>query len=271
VKIRYASKTDQGVTRDHNEDFFLNHERFALFMVADGMGGHQCGDVASKLALNSIVSYFETCAQKNGAFSERAFHHAVDFSNRSVFHYKKRHPEIKEMGTTLVLFVPSKLVTLVAGESKTIPGAMAFNVGDSRQYCFRDGKMTQITKDHSTEKEALPEFMQNMNQGKFSSVLSRAIGPKAQVFADAYDIECRKNDLFLLCSDGLYSMVSDTAISEILEKNQTLSEKCALLIDAANKAGGQDNITATLISIENADDTATLETIADDCSSVKVF
>ncbi len=255
MKIRYASKTDQGVTRDHNEDFFLNHERFGLFMVADGMGGYQGGDVASRLALNSIVSYFETCAQKKGTFSERAFHHAVDFSNRSVFNYKKKHAEIKEMGTTFVAFVPSC--------SKNGGGGMAFNIGDSRLYRFRDGKMTQITKDHSAEQEALPEFMQNMNQGKFSSILSRAMGIQAQVAADPYDLECKKNDLLLLCSDGLHSMIQDDAISNILAKNQTLSEKCAALVDAANQAGGQDNVTVTLIGIENADDPATLEILAD--------
>jgi protein phosphatase len=251
MKIRYASKTDKGITRDHNEDCFLNHTRYALFLLADGMGGYQYGDVASKLTLDAIVSYLETCAQKTDAFSERAFHHAIDFSNRTVFNHKKKNTEIKQMGSTLVAFVPSN------------QGAMAFNVGDSRLYCFKNGQITQITKDHSSEQETLPEFMQNVNQGKFSSILSRAIGPKAQVFADAYDVECKKNDLFLLCSDGLHSMVSDAAISEILGKDTPLSEKCTLLIDAANKAGGQDNITVTLIGIENADKLSALEIIAE--------
>jgi protein phosphatase len=251
MKIRYSSKTDKGITRDHNEDFFINHKHYALFLVADGMGGYQYGDVASKLTLDSIISYLETCAHKTGAFSERAFHHAIDFSNRSVFNHKKKNTEIKQMGSTFVAFVPSN------------QGAMAFNIGDSRLYCFRNSQITQITKDHSSEQETLPEFMQNVNQGKFSSILSRAIGPKAQVFADTYDVECKKNDIFLLCSDGLHSMVPDAAISEILRKDKTLSEKCTLLIEAANHAGGQDNITATLIGIENADKPSALEMIAD--------
>ncbi|MBN2143668.1 MAG: serine/threonine-protein phosphatase [Candidatus Aureabacteria bacterium] len=247
MKILYYSMSDKGQVREHNEDSYLNNELFSVFMVADGMGGYQCGDVASRIALESVISYLETCCKKDGTFTERAFKYAIEYSNRRVFNYKKKNPQIKEMGTTLVGFVPSE------------NGGVIFNVGDSRLYHYKNNELIQITKDHSAEQEVLPDFMQNMNEGKYSGVITQALGIHEMVKYDTYKIQYAEGDLLLLCTDGLHSMISPDAIRTILDGKEDIQKKTAFLVDAANQAGGKDNITVTLIEILSTADPYTIE------------
>lgn len=235
MNIEYFSITDKGATREHNEDFYLNNLKYNIFMVADGMGGYQQGDVASKLALNSIISYLDTCTNGDGIFSKRTFNFAIDYANSCINNYKKKTPNIKNMGSTFISFVLKE------------NGGASFNIGDSRIYRLRGEKLEQITKDHSAEKEVLPEFMQNANEGKYSSIITKAIGANDYVVADFSEVSCELNDIFLICSDGLYSMIKDPEIKEILSKNVSLKEICENLINTANNNGGEDNITATCI------------------------
>lgn len=249
MKISYCSLTDKGVTRDHNEDYFLNSPKYSLFMLADGMGGYQSGDFASRYSLESILHYLETSTPANGIFSDRAFKFAVEFANTRINTYKKKNPEISNMGTTFI--------ALAFGQDKT----MLYNIGDSRLYRLRKGTFTQISKDHSAEKELLPEFMQNAKDGKFSSVITRALGATEKVECDATPFEHQLDDYYLLCSDGLYSMVPDIALKQILEKPVSLKARVQLFIDEANRLGGEDNITATVVHIQSMDNPSVIESI----------
>lgn len=247
MKISYCSLTDKGATREHNEDFFLNSQKYSLFMLADGMGGYQSGDFASRYSLESVLHYLETSTPSTCLFSDRAFKFAVEFANTRINTYKKKNPEISNMGTTFI--------ALAFGENKT----MLYNIGDSRLYRLRKGTLTQISKDHSAEKELLPEFMQNTKGGKFSSVITRALGATEQVECDATPFEFELNDFYLLCSDGLYSMVPDIVLQQILEKPLPLKSKVQELIDEANRLGGEDNITATVLHIQSMDNPSVIE------------
>jgi len=242
MKVSYCSKTDAGVTRDHNEDSFLNNDKYSLLMVADGMGGYQAGDIASKTSLSAIIEYLDIGTTKTGKFSLKSYESAISYANEKVFKYKDNAPEIEMMGTTFVAFVHSET------------GGKVFNIGDSRLYIFSNGHLSQITKDHNAQKELLPDFMQDADNGKYASVLSRALGATEKVHADVFDIEYNQDDIFLLCSDGLYSMVSDSDIEKTLIRSGSLKEKCSSLIKQANDNGGEDNITATLIQLDDLTD-----------------
>ncbi|MBN2145390.1 MAG: serine/threonine-protein phosphatase [Candidatus Aureabacteria bacterium] len=240
MKVIYHSLSDKGTTREHNEDAYLNDTMYSLFMVADGMGGYQGGDVASKVTLSCILSYLENATQNKGVFTQRIFREAIAYANRSIYNLRKADASIKAIGTTFVCFIP--------GET----GGFAFNIGDSRLYRFHLGKLTQITRDHSAEQE-IPEFMRNLNGGKYSGLLSRALGTNETVEADVFDVECARGDILLLCTDGLYTMISDADIIKVLGSRDPLKDKTRQLVNKANKAGGKDNITVTLIQIESDD------------------
>lgn len=242
MKICYYSMTDKGISRDHNEDFFINDPKYSIFMVADGMGGYEAGDLASKMALNSIITYLNQSTDGSGEFSERAFIHGVDYANACVFNHKSSNPDIKNMGTTFVSFNPSN------------DGAFAFHIGDSRVYQLRNKELKQITKDHSAEQEVLPDFMQNANEGKYSSVLTRALGTNEKVQTEVTPIDLLNSDVYLICSDGLYSMIEDKDMQSILTKQNSIKEKCQELVDKANENGGEDNITVTLVEILSIED-----------------
>jgi len=250
LRACYFSLTHKGQIRDRNEDAFLNHPGFSLFMVADGMGGHQCGEVASKVALTSILSFLEQSCPGSNEFSENLFRKAVQLANRNVYNLTKVDPNVHSIGTTLVCFIPG------ADEGN------AFHVGDSRVYRFRPGELIQITQDHSAESK-LPSFMQGLGGGKYSSKLSRAVGMGEFVKLEATRFEFKENDILLLCTDGLYSMVSDKKIQKILEGEHSLGEKCQELIDQANDEGGEDNITVTLIQISDLENSTSFLAVKD--------
>ncbi len=252
MKWSYHSLSDRGQKRDHNEDAFYNHEPYSLFLVADGMGGFQCGDMASMVALSGIVSYLKLRCGDQNIFSEKMFREAIAYANQTVFNIKEVNPQIQSMGTTLVCFVPGHTEGFV------------FNIGDSRLYLFRNQELTQITKDHSTEQDALPEFMRGLYQGKFSNSLSRALGTHPSVEADLFSFPYALGDQILLCSDGLYKMLASAQIADILKQKKTVKQKCEELIQKANKAGGVDNVTVTLLQIKTLDQPGKLEFDAPD-------
>jgi protein phosphatase len=251
MKARYYSLTDTGKKRSLNEDAFLNSERFALFMVADGMGGHQYGDVASKMALSSILAFLETRAGDRNTFSRQTLVDAISLANRSIFRMKSVDASIEKMGCTLVCFAP--------GESGA---GLAFHAGDSRLYRFRAETLRAVTRDHSVERN-LPDFMQGLGGGRFSSMLSRALGSNESVEIEITAVDFRKGDIFLLCSDGLYSMLDHDVLSSILKSSGSLRSTCESLVRQANRAGGEDNITLTLVRIDSLEEPERFEMTRD--------
>ncbi|EKD28293.1 MAG: hypothetical protein ACD_79C00352G0005 [uncultured bacterium] len=249
--LSYYSSTDKGKTRDYNEDSFLNDEILSLFMVADGMGGLQAGDIASKFALSCILSYLETNSNETNTFSLNTLKKAINCANKTIFNIKKLDSNIKKTGTTLVAYLPSDKQSL------------ALNIGDSRLYRFRNSMLEQITKDHSAE-EGLPDFMKGLGGGKFQSIISRALGINPNVEADFYNFDNMAGDIILMCSDGLYSMVSNEEITEILSRECSLKVKGEELVKKANKNGGADNITVTLVSVKSTDNPVLIEYLSPD-------
>lgn len=253
IHIYSAGLSNVGKKRAHNEDSFLIDERLGLFVVTDGMGGHEAGEIASELAirtvathLKEIASNFEKYIDDDKTPSEiiqSLLQDAIeDANNQAHCHNIARGSrEGKGMGTTLTgLFIcslhnlPKRKIYL-------------FNVGDSRVYNLIDGHLKQLSTDHSLYQLWLDSGSQGSKPRK--NVIYKAIGPWSTILADQKILDIHYNELFLLCSDGLYDMLSDAKIEDILNKNshQTLKVMSQALVDSANDAGGKDNITVILV------------------------
>jgi protein phosphatase len=237
----YARATDTGRKRRHNEDSFVVAP--PLFAVADGMGGAQAGEVASKLAAAAL----EDSDPETMSGPERITE-LIQEANRRVYERAHTDPSTSGMGTTMT-------VALVEGTRVTIG-----HVGDSRAYRFRNGELEQLTEDHSLVNELLKSGKLSRDEADMHpqrSVITRAVGTDPDVDVDAYVIEAEVGDIFILCSDGLSDMVSDEIILETVEKHPgDLDRVTKALVSAANRGGGEDNITVVAFAIAaEGDDT----------------
>ncbi|MCW3067957.1 MAG: protein serine/threonine phosphatase, partial [Solirubrobacterales bacterium] len=233
VAEQYAV-TDTGRQRRANEDSLL--ARSPLFVVADGMGGAQAGEVASQIAVDSFQQGLEDGSQAEAELAELA-----RAANARIHELSHSNAEQAGMGTTLT--------AVYVGEDEV---AIA-HVGDSRAYCLRDGELLRLTDDHSLVDELL-------RQGRLTpeeavehpqrSVITRALGPEGTVEVDTRSYRARPGDVYLLCSDGLTTMLAEAQIQELLLANPPLRDAGEALIAAANEAGGRDNITVVLIRLE---------------------
>jgi serine/threonine protein phosphatase PrpC len=234
VAEQYAG-TDTGRQRRANEDSLL--ARSPLFVVADGMGGAQAGEVASRIAVECFQPGLPDASQPERALAELA--HAA---NTRIHELSHANAEQAGMGTTLT--------AVYVGEQEV---AIA-HVGDSRAYCLRDGQLQRLTDDHSLVDEL-------MRQGRLTpeeavehpqrSVITRALGPEGMVEVDTRSFRARPGDVYLICSDGLTTMIGEEQIASILLAHVTLRDAGEALIAAANQAGGRDNITVVLIRLED--------------------
>jgi protein phosphatase len=228
--------TDPGRRRRRNEDAYVCEP--PLFAIADGMGGAQAGEVASRLA---------AAALKEGAGSgggERRIVDLIQEANRRVYDRSNTDPNASGMGTTMT-------VALVED------GRVAFgHVGDSRAYLIRDGAMEQITEDHSLVNELLKSGKLSAEEAETHpqrSVITRAVGTDPDVDVDTFTIPAETGDLFLLCSDGLTDMVDEETILNLVERNRTdMDAALRALVKAANRGGGEDNITVVAFEISDA-------------------
>ena len=229
------SGTDTGRQRRANEDALL--ARAPLFVVADGMGGAQAGEVASQLAVES----FRAGLPNGGGDPEHALSALIQEANARIYELSRSNAEQAGMGTTLT--------AIYVGEDDV---ALA-HVGDSRAYCLRDGQLVRLTDDHSLVDELIrqgrltPAEAQDHPQ---RSVITRALGPEPTVEVDTLTHRARAGDVYLICSDGLTTMVPEQEVSEILAGHQVLREAGEALLHAANEAGGRDNITVVLFRLE---------------------
>ncbi len=244
----YAASSDTGRKRRRNEDSYVVAP--PLFAVADGMGGAQAGEIASKLAAAAL----EDTDSGELSGQERVIS-LIQEANRRVYERSNEDPNASGMGTTIT-------VALVEDGGVTIG-----HVGDSRAYRYRDGGIEQITEDHSLVNEL-------MKSGKLSpeeaethpqrSVITRALGTDPDVDVDSFTLETQEGDVFLLCSDGLTTMVDDNEILDVLEKYHTdLDRATKSLVSAANRGGGEDNITVIAFAISDGDEPAHVSSIED--------
>jgi len=234
-----ASLTDTGRRRRHNEDAYVCEP--PLFAVADGMGGAQAGELASSLAADALKD-----SQEPGGSGEERVDELIQQANRRVYERQSQDAAASGMGTTMT-------VALVEDGRVAIG-----HVGDSRAYLIRSGRLEQLTEDHSLVAELVrsgklsPEEAEGHPQ---RSVITRALGTDPDVDVDTFSVETKPGDLFLLCSDGLTSMVDDeTILSEVARNRDDLESAAKALVRAANKGGGEDNVTVVFFEVAGAGD-----------------
>ncbi len=224
-----------GKVRAVNEDaFYLPHIGESFAVVADGMGGHKAGEVASALAVREFVRWLRCAPRPTEASASYAVHEA----NRLIHRTAQRDEDKSNMGTTLV--------ALWLDDDK----AILTNVGDSRAYLLRDGKLLQMSRDHSLVAEMVAEGKISEEEARVHpqrNLVTRAVGTSSLVNPDVTTFDRQPNDLWLLCTDGLTNHVSDEKIGEALAADATLEEKAQALIDMALANGGSDNVTAVLV------------------------
>jgi protein phosphatase len=243
----HAHKTDTGRQRNANEDSYF--ARAPIFAVADGMGGAQAGEVASSIAARAFEQEIDESKSP-----ERQLKEIAQQANAEIHELAEKDSSRAGMGTTLT-------TALVQGDEVSIA-----HVGDSRAYVFRDGELKQLTKDHSLVEELRRQGRltdEEAEEHPQRSIITRALGPEDKVKIDTLSYAARDGDVFLLCSDGLTTMVGEEQIREILADSKSLKSAVSKLIDAANSAGGRDNITAVAFRLEEgepgkADEGATL-------------
>ncbi len=250
--IEFAAVTDIGKIREKNEDNVLISSALGLGVVADGMGGHSAGEVASSIAVSVLA---ETIRKINNSqlpipdsflpkldLSERKMLMAANLANAAIYSTAQSSDIYKMMGTTLTgILLDSDCATAV-------------HVGDSRLYLFRGGKITQITTDHSLAMEHVRRGLLSRDEAdrsKIQNVLTRAMGIKKNIEFDLLRFPVKTGDMILLCSDGLYKGLHEADIAELLTAGKELGivKLCKQLVHAANDKDGQDNISAVLIKI----------------------
>ncbi len=237
LKLHSFGQTDIGRVRQQNEDSFALRPDQNLYLVADGMGGHKGGEIASRLAIEEVIDAIPLHELKKSRFSPEACRHllmeAFRRANNSVLKYGDSHPELAGLGCTLV-------GCLVIGNQ-----AHLCHVGDVRAYFINGEQMSQITSDHS-----LAAMTENTDDSQPKNIITRCIGVSSTNSPEYHQRELRSGDQILLCSDGLWNMVDDNDISLIVRTAQTPEIACDKLISKANEAGGRDNITAAIVKVE---------------------
>jgi PPM family protein phosphatase len=236
VSYSAAALSDLGRKRTSNEDAYGYSVERGVYVVCDGMGGAAAGEVASSLAVDELMRLLAGAAQPASQVGEAE--RAIASANQAIFSRARRNHKLSGMGTTMVL--------LVTEERR----AWFLNVGDSRGYRLRGQHLEQITVDHSHVEEQVRLGRMSQAEAERSplrNVITRALGTQEQVTPDVFELETQPGDLFLLCSDGLTRELSDPLLESLLRLDLPLDQLCARLVSAANKAGGQDNITCLLV------------------------
>jgi len=250
LKLEFVSALDTGRVRRNNEDMVLVDPAHGLCLLADGMGGYNAGEVASDMAVQEVharlLHWFTTCGSEPGADDIRsALVDAAQTANQKVFDAAVGTPEFRGMGTTLV-------AALFLGHSAWIG-----HIGDSRAYLFRDGRLDQISRDHSLLQEQIDAGLITPQQALYSAhknLVTRAVGVEDVVLLETHIHPVMPHDWILLCSDGLSDMLGDDQIAEVLAAHDQINAAADALIDAANEAGGRDNIAVILVAARGGAD-----------------
>lgn len=233
-------KSDVGIKRKFNEDSFgyFENEFYKLYIVADGMGGHNAGEVASDMAVKNVIKFVKENIYK---FQEDILEKAIKEVNSSIYEYSMSDKKLKGMGTTITSCLCYNDMVIVA------------NVGDSSCFGVKDDKIYKLTKDHSLVQQLLDagsisedEAMNHPNK----NIITRAVGTSKDVEVDIFKFKAKEYDRYLLCSDGLTNEVTIDEMNNILEREKNNKLACEYLVEEANKNGGRDNITVMLFGGE---------------------
>lgn len=248
MEVKAFGMSHVGRQRQHNEDAYLVDDSAKLFLVADGMGGHAAGEIASRIAVDSIAEFILQTVEDEGTWPHAYDEHlkrstnrlmaALKLANTRVLDAMRKDARLRGMGTTVV-------ASLVDDDTVSVA-----HVGDSRAYLVRDARLSRITNDHSWVFEQVQAGMLTEAEAEkhpLRNVITRALGGALSVTPEANEIECRAGDVYLLCSDGLTGMVPEDEILRIISEHEDLEAACQSLINLANERGGYDNITAVLL------------------------
>jgi protein phosphatase len=254
ARVRFAGETNIGLKRQHNEDSLFLPEQDRIAIVADGMGGHASGEVASKLAVDTVAEHFRATVEDGeitwpykldfgDRYEANRLINGIKLANLKIYDRAQRDDNCHGMGTTVVAtqFLDDRV--------------LIGHVGDSRVYRYRDGQLVQLTEDHSL----LNDYIKMKKLGpdeahKFphKNVIVRALGMKESVQVDLLADPHRVGDVYLMCSDGLSGMIDDAGLAYVLQGEPDLDLACERMIQTANRNGGVDNITCVLARIEPA-------------------
>ncbi len=249
LTVEVAAKSDVGCVRTNNEDNLGYDSRYGIYVVCDGMGGQAAGEVASKMGVDTMLTYFREAAKTKmfpqigdvvDGVSDRANHlgSAIRLANEAIHEAASKHAAHSGMGSTIV-------AVLVEGGFFSIGHA-----GDSRIYMIRNGEIQQLTRDHSLVMEQVRRGLITMEEAQASemqNIIIRALGPEEKVVPDLDDMMAMPGDTLVLCSDGLTRHVTDDAMLEIVQGTVTLQLMADRLIDAAKEGGGSDNVSCVVM------------------------
>jgi serine/threonine protein phosphatase PrpC len=248
LSVQAAGKSDIGLVRKNNEDNFGYDVRHGIFTVCDGMGGQAAGELASKIAVDTVLTYFRDTRNSTEPVVGRSFEgvseraaalaYAIQLANQAIQDAGSQNPDLRGMGSTIV-------AVCVEGNQFSIA-----HVGDSRIYLIRDGNIQQLTNDHSLVMEQVRRGLMTLEeaeQSKMQNVIVRALGSEESVEPDLADHEFAPGDVLLLCCDGMSRYVQEGKMTDVIGHAETLEQACDDLIQAAKDGKSDDNITCVLI------------------------
>jgi protein phosphatase len=244
VHITAAGRTDVGVIRSGNEDSYLMVPDRGIFVVADGMGGHAAGEVASEMAVRYVARELDSLKGLSDEQVTERMRTAIRTANGAIFQRTLTEHDKRGMGTTVT--------ALTLYETRFLLG----QVGDSRAYLLRDNRLSQLTKDHSYVQEQVDAGYLTPEQARshpYSNVITRCVGANSDVLPDIYAGTVKPRDVFLLASDGLTGMLEDYQLAELLSPDRMPQDEVDTLIAEANRHGGLDNITAIIVRIDSVE------------------
>ncbi|HEU5261870.1 MAG TPA: Stp1/IreP family PP2C-type Ser/Thr phosphatase [Gemmatimonadales bacterium] len=244
MHITCAGRTDVGIIRSGNEDSYLMVPDRGIFVVADGMGGHAAGEVASEMAVRFVARELGSLKGLSDDQVADRMRLAIRAANGAIFQRTLTEHDKRGMGTTVT--------SLVLYETRFLIG----QVGDSRAYLFRERNLIQLTKDHSYVQEQVDAGYLTPEQARshpYSNVITRCVGANSDVVPDIYLGTVKPNDMFLLASDGLTGMLEDQRLAEMLSSSRMPQDQVDELITEANRHGGLDNITAIVVRVDSVD------------------
>lgn len=251
LRVRSHGLSDRGMTRRHNEDCFRLDPAHQLYLVADGMGGHRHGEIASRLAVESICEFVVATTDRDATWPyvpepdlrrhSNVLKMAIRTAHDKVLGAIRKDRRLFGMGTTVVGFI-------LEGDTAAVA-----HVGDSRAYRLRDGRLDLLTEDHTWVAEQVVAGFLSEDQARLhplKNVVTRALGGEKEVVVDVREVEVTGGDLYLLCSDGLTTMLSDEEIYTKTNSRGGVEDICRALVAAANSRGGHDNVTVVALLVE---------------------
>lgn len=248
AQLKIAGFTDTGLRRNYNQDFIGFNQELGIAVLADGMGGHQAGEVAAHMAVESVLETLQNLGDRQTARSITGSQllefvsTTISHSNSMIYQASEANEERKGMGTTVV-------AAIVKGSQ-----VYAGHVGDSRLYLFRDNTLRRITRDHSLMQDLIDKGFYTEDEARSANighVVTRALGTREEVEVDTVQHDIEQGDVLLLCSDGLTDMIADWQIAEIISEDvSNLEVTTKKLVELANRCGGKDNISVILIQVQ---------------------